>query len=93
MIMTLCKMILCLCFILILAGCGARNELAPVTELKWQPYLKYQKTHTYYAGKRFMPLRFVMILILDSLARINHLRPPYSLRVGQVINLQGIRRP
>ena len=84
----------CLFFIIILAGCGARNELAPVSELKWQPYSKYQKTHTVRRGETLYAIAFRYDTDFRRLAVINHLRPPYALRVGQVLSLQGIvRRP
>lgn len=88
---TLCKRFFCLFFIIILAGCGARNELAPVSELKWQPYSKYQKTHTVRRGETLYAIAFRYDIDFRGLAVLNRIRPPYSLRVGQVLSLQGIR--
>ncbi|CEG56656.1 peptidoglycan DD-metalloendopeptidase family protein [Legionella fallonii] len=90
--LTLCKNCFCLFLILILAGCGTRHALAPVSELKWQPYSRYQKTHTVRRGETLFAIAFRYDTDYRSLARVNRLRPPYSLRVGQVLSLQGIRR-
>jgi lipoprotein NlpD len=80
--------------IIILAGCGTRNVLAPVTELKWHPYSKYQKTHIVRRGETLYAIAFRYDTDFRGLARINHVRPPYALRVGQRLSLQGIiRRP
>lgn len=87
-----CKRLFCLLVVLILAGCGARNELAPVSELKWQPYSRYQKTHTVRRGETLYAIAFRYDTDYRQLAQLNHLRPPYSLRVGQVLNVQGVSR-
>lgn len=78
--------------IIILAGCGARNQLAPVSELKWQPYSRYQKTHTVRRGETLYAIAFRYDTDFRQLAVLNRVRAPYALRVGQVLNLQGIRR-
>ena len=79
-----------LCFIiLILAGCGGRNQLAPVTESRWHPFARYQKTHVVHKGETLYALAFRHDMDFRQLARINHLKPPYTLRVGQVISFQG----
>jgi lipoprotein NlpD len=94
MMLTLCKNFFCLFLIIILAGCGTRNELAPVTELKWQPLSKYQKTHTVRRSETLYAIAFRYDTDFRTLARINNVRAPYALRVGQVLSLQGIaRRP
>lgn len=88
------KCFFCLFLIIILAGCGARNELAPVTELKWHPYSKYQKTHRVVHGETLYAIAFRYDTDFRKLALINRVRPPYALRVGQILSLQGIiRRP
>lgn len=93
MMSTLCKRCFCLLLLLLLAGCGARNVLAPVTELKWQPYSKYQKYHTVRRGETLYAIAFRYDTDFRRLASLNHLRSPYSLRVGQVLNVQtGSRR-
>jgi len=81
---------LCLFFTVTLTGCG--NNLAPVSELKWQPYSKYQKSHTVRRGETLFAIAFRYDTDYRTLARLNHLRPPFALRVGQVLSLQGIHR-
>ena len=90
MITTFCKKYLCFFLIVTLVGCG--SNLAPVTELKWQPYSKYQKTHTVRRGETLFAIAFRYDTDYRTLARLNHVRPPYSLRVGQVLSLRGIVR-
>ncbi|WP_173402502.1 peptidoglycan DD-metalloendopeptidase family protein [Legionella norrlandica] len=85
-----CKQFICLFLMLNLAGCGTRSDLAPVTELKWQPFSKYQKFHTVRHGETLYAIAFRYDTDYRRLALINHLRPPYSLRVGQVLTLKGI---
>ncbi|WP_426741361.1 LysM peptidoglycan-binding domain-containing protein, partial [Pseudomonas aeruginosa] len=84
------KQLICIFFILSVAGCGTRSDLAPVTELKWQPYSKYQKFHMVRSGETLYARAFRYDTDYRRLATINHLRPPYSLRVGQVLSLKGI---
>lgn len=84
------KQLICIFFILSVAGCGTRSDLAPVTELKWQPYSKYQKLHTVRSGETLYAIAFRYDTDYRRLAIINHLKPPYSLRVGQVLSLKGI---
>jgi len=69
-----------------------KQNLAPVTELKWQPYSRYQNTHTVHRGETLYAIAFRYDTDFRTLARLNHIRAPYSLRVGQVISLQGILR-
>lgn len=73
-----------------LVGCG--SNLAPVSELKWQPYSHNQKTHTVQRGETLYAIAFHYDTDFRTLARLNYVRPPYSLRVGQVLSLQGIVR-
>lgn len=88
------KKIICLSLITLLAGCGARNGLAPVAELKWQPFSKYQTRHTVRRGETLYAIAFRYDTDFRRLAQLNHLKPPYSLRVGQVLNVHaGGARP
>ncbi|TAL66558.1 MAG: LysM peptidoglycan-binding domain-containing protein [Legionella sp.] len=91
--MTLCKRFSGLTIALILAGCGARNDLAPVSEVKWQPYSTNQKTHVVRAGETMYAIAFRYDTDYRRLATLNHISPPYSLRVGQVLSVQGLARP
>lgn len=88
------KTFLCLLLLATLVSCGERYDLAPVAELKWQPFSRYQKTHTVRRGETLYAIAFRYDTDFRQLAVLNHLRPPYSLRIGQVLSLQGIsRRP
>jgi lipoprotein NlpD len=89
---TLCKNIFCLFFIITIAGCGGNYQLAPVSELKWSPFSKFQKNHVVRKGETLYAIAFHYDFDFRQLAVLNHLRPPYSLRVGQIINLRGARR-
>ena len=86
MIVTLCKRFLCLFLVMTLVGCG--GNLAPVTELKWNPWR--QKVYIVKRGDTLFSIAFRYDTDFRTLARLNHIYPPYALRVGQVINLQGI---
>lgn len=85
------KKCFCLILVLLLAGCGNRN-MAPVAELKWQPYSRSQKTHTVLRGETLYAIAFRYDTDYRQLAIHNRLRPPYALRVGQVLNVQGVAR-
>lgn len=74
-----------------LSGCGVRNDLAPVSELKWHPYSAHQTHHVVRRGETLYAIAFGYDTDYRQLANINHLRPPYALRIGQVLNLQGMR--
>lgn len=82
-------------FILIsmLTGCEMGNHYAPVTEVKWQSFSQNQTRHIVRSGETLYAIAFRYDTDFRQLASINGLRPPYSLRVGQTINLKGIRRP
>ncbi|MDI1352002.1 MAG: peptidoglycan DD-metalloendopeptidase family protein [bacterium] len=88
----LCKNIFCLFLIIILAGCTTRNQLAPVSELKWDPFSRFHKTHTVQRGETLYAIAFHYDIDFRHLAVLNHLRPPYHVRVGQVLNLHGTSR-
>lgn len=71
-------------YILLFAACSSREDLAPVSELMWNP-----KTHTVQRGETLYAIAFRYDTDYRKLALINHIAPPYSLRVGEVLNLQG----
>lgn len=89
---TLCNRLLCFFLIILLAGCGARSTLAPVSEVKWQAFSRYQKSHVVRRGETLYAIAFRYDTDYRRVALLNHIRPPYSLRVGQVLNLQGLAR-
>ena len=84
----LCKRSLCLFLIFILTSCGA--NFAPVAESKWLPYSRHQKIHVVKRGDTLYSIAFRYDTDYRTLALLNHINPPYSLGVGQVINLQRI---
>lgn len=88
--LALYKRSLCLFLTISLMGCG--SNMAPVTELQWQPYSRYPKTHRVQRGETLYAIAFRYDTDYRTLARLNHIRPPYSLRVGQVLSFQGIAR-
>ncbi|QMT59989.1 peptidoglycan DD-metalloendopeptidase family protein [Legionella sp. PC997] len=88
MIVTFCKRFLCLFLIITLVGCG--NNLAPVMESRWNPYWRHQKVYVVKRGDTLFSIAFRYDTDYITLARLNRINPPYSLRVGQVINLRGI---
>ncbi|PWY56350.1 peptidase [Legionella qingyii] len=88
MIVTFCKRFLCLFLIMTLVGCG--NNLAPVMESRWNPYWRHQKVYVVKRGDTLFSIAFRYDTDYQTLARLNRINPPYSLRVGQVINLRGI---
>ncbi|KTD82395.1 peptidoglycan DD-metalloendopeptidase family protein [Legionella waltersii] len=76
--------------IFILTGCETGNHFAPVTEVKWQTFSKNQSSHVVRQGETLYAISFRYDTDYRQLAALNHLRPPYALRVGQVINLRGV---
>lgn len=74
--------------LIILAGCG--SNLAPVTELKSHSYYRLPKTHRIKPRETLYAIAFRYDTDYRTLARLNHIQPPYFLRIGQVLNLQGI---
>lgn len=81
-------LILSLCF---LAGCSQREGLAPVTELKWATIGPNPKKHIVEPGETLYAIAFRHDEDYRDLAKINNLKSPYTLRVGQVIRLQPIK--
>lgn len=90
MIFILCKRFFCLFLITLLVGCGA--NLAPVSESRWHYFSRFQKTHTVKRGETLYAIAFHYDTDYRTLARLNNIRPPYFLRIGQIINLRGIPR-
>jgi lipoprotein NlpD len=83
----LSKRFLCLFLIIILVGCG--NNLAPVTELRWHPFAKFQKTYVVKRKDTLYSIAFRYDTDYRTLARLNHIYSPYALRVGEIIYLRG----
>jgi lipoprotein NlpD len=81
----LCLLIL----IVLLSGCGTRQSLAPVVELKWHPHNPHTTTYRVKRGETLYAIAFRYDLDYRQLAAINHLKSPYALRVGQVLNVRA----
>lgn len=88
----LCKTLFCLALIALLCSCESRNQLAPVSELKSRSWARNPRVHVVKRGETLYAIAFRYDTDYRQLAALNHVNPPYSLRVGQVINLQGIHR-
>lgn len=69
------------------SSCGERGDLAPVSELKWQPFNLHQTTHTVTRGETLYAVAFRYDKDYRQLAAYNRLKPPYALRVGQVLRM------
>lgn len=75
-------------FFALVSGCSERQVLAPVVELKWRQANKYDKQHTVLRGETLYAIAFRYDRDYRQLALANHLRAPFTLRVGQVLTLQ-----
>lgn len=84
--------LLCLFSLISLVSCEGGHHLAPVSESRWQSFSKHQSHHTVRRGETLYAIAFRYDTDYRSLARLNYLRPPYSLRVGQVLKVQGFAR-
>ncbi|RUR12368.1 peptidoglycan DD-metalloendopeptidase family protein [Legionella sp. km772] len=78
----------CLTLFIIIAGCGSRNELAPVSELRSQAFSRSPNVHIVHRGETLYAIAFGYDTDFRQLARLNNLRPPYKLRVGQVLHVR-----
>jgi lipoprotein NlpD len=83
------KTIVCFILCAIIAGCFESDELAPVTESHWQGYSQKQATHTVRKGETLYAIAFGYDTDYRSLAQLNHLREPYTVKVGQVLRVRG----
>jgi len=79
-------------FVLILLlnilACGKRDGLAPVVDRKWVASNPSASTHTVVRGETLYAVAFRYDQDYRALAKANRLDAPYSLRVGQVIQLR-----
>lgn len=85
------------CFIsgllLLLNACESRDVLAPVVESNWKAMNNHAKQHVVVRGETLYAVAFRYDQDYRQLADANHLTSPYTLRVGQVINLQPGNQP
>jgi lipoprotein NlpD len=76
-------------FMLGLLSCGSRDTLAPVVESHWSPF--NVSKHIVKKGETLYAIAFKYDADYRQLAKSNNLRSPYTLSVGQVINLRSSR--
>ena len=76
-----------LLIVILLAGCEQRTDLAPVVESKWRQQGHHQSRHIVSRGETLFAVAFRYDTDFRRLAAYNHIRSPYSIRVGQVLNL------
>ena len=77
---------------LLVASCAKDGHRAPVVEVR-NPPSKYQKQHRVTHGETLYAVAFRYDEDYRSLAELNHLRAPYTLRVGQVLKLHLKKKP
>ncbi len=71
-----------------LLGCGVREGgLAPVEESKWRE-ARPTSRHIVRPGETLYAIAFRYDQDYHTLASLNRLKPPYTLRVGQVVHLK-----
>lgn len=71
-----------------LTACGESNRLAPIEEPRWRPFSMHAKQYVVRRGDTLFAIAFRYDKDYHQLAAANHIRPPYALRVGQVISLK-----
>lgn len=77
-----------LALLLGLSGCGQREGLAPVEELNWHAINSHARRHVVVRGETLYAVAFRYDQDYRQLAAANHLRRPYTLRVGQVLKVR-----
>lgn len=77
-----------------LIGCEDRGDLAPVTESRWLPLHHQQNRYVVQRGDTLYSIAFRYDTDYRTLAALNSLPPPYRLRIGQVLRINGtVSRP
>jgi lipoprotein NlpD len=74
--------------VLILSACGQREGLAPVVESRFRDVNSHAKQHQVAPGETLYSIAFRYDKDYRQLEAVNHLRSPYTLRVGQMVRLQ-----
>ncbi|HAF87842.1 MAG: peptidase [Legionellaceae bacterium] len=69
------------------------HHLAPVTEITWHAYKAQCSLHQVKPKETLYAIAFRYDKDVQKLARLNHLRPPYKLKVGQIIYLNQPKKP
>lgn len=78
--------------LLLLTACDVRDGLAPVSELNWNIFNRNTKQYTVVRGDTLYSIAFRYDLDYRQMAAYNHLRSPYTVRVGQVLRLMPSNR-
>jgi lipoprotein NlpD len=74
---------------LMLLSCEERTDLAPVTELRWHhPHASAASTHRVLPGETLYAIAFRYDTDYEQLASLNHIPPPYLVKVGQRLLLR-----
>ncbi len=76
-----------------LVACSEREALAPVVESKWRLYPANKQTHKVLPGETLYAIAFRYDKDYRKLAQVNHLQPPYHLKIGQSILLKYSNKP
>lgn len=71
----------------ILTACGSRQDLAPVTELKWSGKNANVSRHKVRYGETLYSVAFLYDQDYRKLAQRNRLKRPYALKAGQLLNI------
>ncbi len=79
--------------LLTLSGCEEREVLAPVVELNWKEINNHKRQHVVARGETLFAIAFRYDQDYRNLAAANHLQSPYTLRVGQVLQLRHGGQP
>lgn len=74
--------------VVLLSACGQREGLAPVEEVHWKVANNREIRHVVLRGETLYAIAFRYDQDYRQLAYLNHLHSPYTLRVGQVLNLR-----
>lgn len=84
------NVIFCLILLPALAGCDGGSNLAPVTEVHFHALGSRSATHRVVAGETLYAIAFRYDTDFKTLAYLNHLNPPYRLKIGQILRIKGI---
>lgn len=77
--------------LLLLSSCEYRDDLAPVVELHWREQNSTVIRHAVVRGETLYAIAFRYDKDYRQLAMLNHLSSPFTLRVGQILNLGPTR--
>lgn len=86
---TLGRVCCLLMLLLSLCSCGERVDLAPVVELNGRLINSKATQHVVTRGETLYAISFRYDKDYRQLAAINHLQSPYTLRVGQVLQVKS----